>query len=110
MPPMNRTAAACVLTLVFVAPVWAGTSSAAPARFRDLQLYTTSAPDTAKAGRIVAAMRILNRGATPLDVNLSLDANPAAGFGGSKFHASVDGGKEAAWAFELKPPAEIRRE
>lgn len=99
-----------VLLLVIAAAMPVADLFAAPPRFRDVQFYTTSTPDPADAGRIVATMRVLNRGAAPLDVRMTLDANPAAGFAGSTFDVRVDAAKEAAWTFELKPPAGLKRE
>jgi hypothetical protein len=110
MRPMNRIVAAFLITFLMTMAWPAVRSFAGPARYRDLQLYTTSAPDPADAGRVVATMRVVNRGALALDLRMNLDANPAAAFAGSTFEARVEAGKEGAWKFGLKPPEGFKRQ
>ena len=43
-------------------------------------------------GRVVATMRVVNRGADVLDLRMNLDANPAAGFAGAAFQTRVEAG------------------
>ena len=97
-----------VPALAAAAPAQSG--DAGPARFRDFKVYTTSAPDPADPGRIVATMRLLNAGARPLDVRLSLGANPSAGFAGKEFSGRIEPNTEAAWTFDLKPPDGLTHE
>lgn len=75
-----------------------------PAKFRDFKIYTTSAPDPADAGRIVATVNLLNGGSSPLNVRISLAENKAAGFAGKTFEGRIEAGKEASWQFDLTPP------
>ncbi|HEV2294749.1 MAG TPA: DUF4838 domain-containing protein [Tepidisphaeraceae bacterium] len=75
-----------------------------PAKFRDLKVYTTSAPDPADASRIVATMKLLNGGAHPLYVNIALNGNEAAGCAATSFAGRVEAGKDATWNFDLRPP------
>ena len=109
---LKRCAIALLLLISTVAPAAAAAAGAdpaagggaAPARFRDFKVYTTSAPDPADPGRIVATMRLVNAGAAALEVRLSLGANPAAGFAGKDFRGRIEPGAEAAWEFDLRPP------
>lgn len=99
------TAVALALSLVFACTACAQM----PKRYRDLQLYTTSKPDAGEATKIVAMMRFVNRGETPLKLRATLSANKDAGFAGGEFNASVPANGESAWTFELRPAEGFKR-
>src|SRR5688572_2885609 len=101
MPSLRRFVAASLLLVIgAVATAWANP----PASFRRFKVYTTSAPDPADPAHIVATMRLLNGSPAALDVHVSLAPNVAAGFAGKQFDLRIETGKEAACAFELRPP------
>lgn len=100
-----------VLTMVMacIASVCVTADAAPPARYRDLKVYTTSAPHPSDANRIVATMQLVNNGKQPLDVIVALEPDQASGFGGTKFLGRIEPGKQAPIAFDLKPPADFKR-
>lgn len=108
MPRFIITAVALTLSLVFACTA----SAQMPKRYRDLQLYTTSRPSEQARGdasKIVATMRFVNRGDTPLKLRATLAANRDAGFAGGEFKASVPANGESAWTFELQPVEGFKR-
>ncbi len=49
-------------------------------RYRDLKVYSTSAPDRNEPERIVAQTQFVNEGPIPLRIQAQFDACPALGF------------------------------
>lgn len=107
---LNSWNATLLLCFGLVPAINAQGAGALPAKFRDFKVYTTSTPDTADAGRIVATMRLLNSGADALNVEVSLSENRAAGFAGKAFHGRIEAKKEAVWEFDLRPPDGLKYE
>jgi hypothetical protein len=100
----------CRTILVALLLALSSSAGAAPAKFRDFKVYTTSAPDPADLNRVVGTMRLVNAGAGPLGVHVSLKENAAAGVKAGTFDARIEPGKDATWSFDIRPPAELKRE
>jgi hypothetical protein len=95
---------------VGVALLWlagAAATAAPPPRYRDLAVYTTSAPE---AGEIVAKTRFVNRGAKPLKLAAMLKPSPWIGFPGGRFSATVAPGREAVWTWAFTPEKPLTRQ
>jgi len=95
----------CALGLLACLALFAP-AGAAP-RYRDLAVYTTSAPE---AGKIVAQTQFVNRGATPVKLAATLKPSPAIGFAGGRFSAAVGAGETTVWAWEFTPRGKFSRE
>ena len=80
---------------------------ASPLRYRDLAVYTTSAP---AAGKIVATTEFCNRGKTPLKLAATLNPSPWIGFAGGRFSATVAPGKTAVWTWDFTPRRPLTRQ
>ncbi|MHB0936789.1 MAG: DUF4838 domain-containing protein [Armatimonadota bacterium] len=81
-------------------------AGAAP-RYRDLAVYTTSAP---AAETIVAKTQFVNRGRTPLKLAATLQPSPWIGFPGAQFTATVAPGKTAEWTWSFTPQKTLTRQ
>ncbi|HOS44139.1 MAG TPA: hypothetical protein PK794_10645, partial [Armatimonadota bacterium] len=95
-----------VLLILCVLPLLA---LAAPP-YRDLMVYTASAPATPEERAIAAETTLRNRGKTPLQVDARLQPCRALGFAGAQFTARIAPGGEAAWHWRFTPPAGVKRE
>lgn len=89
----------------------AGAVHAAPAfpNYRDLQLYTTSAPVEGNPAKIAATITFVNRGAALMKLGVTLKAEQAVGFAGGKSYMLIPPGKSAAWTWSFSPPAGLQR-
>ncbi|MHB9110280.1 MAG: DUF4838 domain-containing protein [Armatimonadota bacterium] len=78
-------------------------------RYRDLQVYTTSAPEQGNPAKIVAATTFVNRGKAALKIGAMLKAEPAVGFAGTKHYVVLAPGKSAVWTWSFTPPDGLAR-
>jgi len=79
-------------------------------KYRDLKVYTTSAPEAANAAKIVARTEFQNHGTNALRVSATLKACPAIKFPGGKFTKTIAAGKSAVWTWSFAPPEGVQRE
>src|SRR5947207_19095 len=61
--------------------------------YRDLKVYSTSAPDKNQPARIVAQTQFINEGPIPLRINARLDSCNTLSFKGAQFDATLPPGK-----------------
>jgi len=92
--------------LLFLAGSMAAT--AAP-RYRDLKIYTTSAPDAAKPAKILAQTQFINQGDAPVSIKVRLRGEPALNFTGRSFTRTIAAGKSAVWPWSFTPPENVGR-
>jgi len=78
-------------------------------RYRDLQVYTTSAADGKNPAKIIASTTFVNRGTAPMKLCAALKAEKAVGFAGKKFNVTLAPGKSAAWTWAFTPPDGVQR-
>ena len=79
-------------------------------KYRDLKVYTTSAPDATNAAKIVARTEFQNHGAASVRVAASLKGCPAIKFKGARFTKTLAAGKSAVWTWSFSPPEGVQRE
>ena len=100
------------LILVFALlclPQIAGAATAFP-RYRDLKIYTSSAPDAKNPAKIVAHTEFINQGTTAVRLTAVLKTCPALKFAGGRFSKRIAPGKSAAWTWSFTPPDGVQRE
>jgi len=78
--------------------------------YRDLKVYTTSAPDAKNPARIIAHTEFVNAGQRAFRVSARLPASRAIGFTGGKFARAIAPGNSAVWSWQFSPPGGIARE
>jgi len=76
---------------------------AAPARYRDFQVYATSKPDVDDPARIVVRVQFENRGTVVLRPQIALTGNPRLGLPALTVTVRVEPKVTTAWGFPLKP-------
>jgi hypothetical protein len=77
--------------------------------YRDLKVYTTSAPDSRRPNRIVARTQFVNEGSKSLSISANLAACSALSFRGTRFSAVVKPGKTGLWTWEFRAPAKLKK-
>jgi len=98
----------CAVLLCCAAVNAAGAGRVFP-RYRDLKIYTTSAPDAKNAATIRVRTQLLNQGDAPVRIGVRLQAAPALQYGGGSFTRTLAAGKSAVWAWSFNPPAGVTR-
>ncbi|MHB0939041.1 MAG: DUF4838 domain-containing protein [Armatimonadota bacterium] len=78
-------------------------------RYRDLQVYTTSAPDKKNPAKIVAVTTFVNRGKAPLKIAATINKEKAVGFAGVRFYGTLAPGKRTARTWVFTPPDGVKR-
>jgi len=78
--------------------------------YRDLAIYTTSAPDKVNPDKIIARTQFVNRGKHVLRLSARLKAAQTLGFKGAKYSARVQPGQTAEWTWMFIAPAGFTRE
>ena len=78
-------------------------------RYRDLKVYTTSAPDKGKPAHIVARTQFVNEGPAPLRIAARLGACPALAFKGARFTGDAAPGKSVVWRWSFTAPAKLAK-
>src|SRR5438093_11242414 len=73
-------------------------------RYRDLKVYSTSAPDKSQPERIVAQTQFVNEGPIPLKIKAQLGACQALSFKGSQFEGTVAPGQSKIWPWSFIAP------
>jgi len=91
--------------------LWSACNAAQTAfpRYRDLQVYTTSAPDKANPAQVIAATTFVNRGKAPQKIGATLNTEQAIGFTGAKTYVVLAPGKSAVWTWSFTPPDGVKR-
>jgi len=97
--PLNKTSAKT-----------ATKSADSPARFRDFQIYATSAPAAGEPARIVMTVQLHNNGARALTTAVKLGANAKAGFAGGGMRVTIPPRGKALWTVNLRPADDLHRE
>jgi len=100
---------ACLLAFLLVLAGFALAAPEFPA-YRDLAVYTTSAPDQARADRIIARTQFVNRGKQALRLSARLKAAKTLGFKGAKYSASVQPGETVEWTWSFTAPDDFTKE
>ena len=100
---------AVVLCCLLIESAIPGAPAPAHLRYRDLKIYTTSAPDAKNPAKIMAQTQLLNQGAAPLTLAVGLNPCPALNFRGSAFSRTVGAGKRVVWTWSFTPPAGVTR-
>jgi hypothetical protein len=77
-------------------------------RYRDLKIYTTSAPDKQQPERIVAQTQLVNEGPIPLRIHARLDACESLGFKGAQFDGEIPPGQDKLWNWNFTAPADLQ--
>jgi hypothetical protein len=85
------------------------TATAAAPRYRDLKIYTTSAPDAGRPATIVAETAFHNQGTTALRIAARLTPSRALGFAGRRYSARIAPGQSAVWTWRFTPPDGVTR-
>jgi len=78
--------------------------------YRDLAVYTTSAPDPAHAERIVARTQFVNRGTQAVRLAARIWPAKTLGFKGMKYTSLVKAGETAVWTWSFSVPAGFAKE
>lgn len=108
---VRRFSVAAGTVLLGMAWVLGGAPLRAAASYRDLKVYTTSTqPATAMPASVVARTQFVNSGPAPLAIEAELKPDPAAGFAGAKFAATIPPGKDGIWTWSFDPPEGMQRE
>jgi len=79
-------------------------------RYRDLKVYTTSAPDAKNPAKIIARTQFVNDGKTAVRIGAKLNASRILKIAGGKFAGSIPAGKSADWTWSFPAPAGLTRE
>jgi len=79
-------------------------------RYRDLAIYTTSAPDAVTPAKIVARTVFVNRGEYSLRINVRLQPARALGLRGATYATSLRPGTSAVWTWRFTVPEGFTRE
>jgi len=87
-------------------------TAAAPAfpNYRDLKIYTTSAPDTKNPGKIVARTQFVNEGKTAVRIGARLKTSRVLKITGGRFAKSIQAGKSVEWIWSFLAPEDLQRE
>jgi len=109
---ITLTQAAGRLSLLAFLLGLAGLTLAAPTfpAYRDLAIYTTSAPDIANPAKIVARTQFVNRGKNVLRLSARLQPAKTLSFTGATYAARVQAGETAVWTWSFTVPAGFTRE
>jgi hypothetical protein len=85
---------------------------AAPAfpAYRELAVYTTSAPDAANPAKIIARTQFVNRGENPVRISARLQSAQQLGFRGASYAARLQPGQTAVWTWSFTAPEGFARE
>src|SRR5262245_27704844 len=77
-------------------------------RYRELKIYSTSAPDTQQPERIVAQTQFVNEGPIPIRIRAQLDACESLGFKGAEFDSEIPPGQNKLWKWNFTVRSELR--
>jgi len=72
--------------------------------YRDLKIYTFSAPDANNPAKILARTQLVNEGDTAVKISARLDSSPTLKIAGGKFAGSIPAGKSADWTWSFLAP------
>jgi len=97
----------CLLAAIGVQA--AGKAPAFP-NYRDLKVYTTSAPDAKNPAKIIARTQFVNDGKTAVRIGAKLNASRALKIAGGRFAKSIPAGKSADWTWTFLAPAGFTHE
>ena len=78
--------------------------------YRNLKVYTTSAPDKTDPAKIVARTQFVNDGNKPVRIAARLNASPALKIAGGRFTGRVQPGRTAVWRWAFTAPAGFTHE
>jgi len=100
------------MSLATLLIILTGVARAVPVfpNYRDLAVYTTSAPDTINLAKIVAVTQFVNRGKETLRLSARLKPARALGFPGATYRTSLRPGKTAVWTWTFIAPEKFTRE
>ena len=76
-------------------------------RYRDLKVYTTSAPDKNQPERILARTQFVNEGPIPIRIKARLEGCQPLNFKGSQFDESVAPGQTKNWDWSFSAPGDL---
>jgi len=99
---------ACVLALL-LSGLALQAASAFP-NYRDLKVYTTSAPDKKNPAKIVARTQFVNEGKAVVRIGAKLNASQTLKISGGKFAGSIPAGKTADWTWTFIAPQGFKHE
>ncbi|MDO8587514.1 MAG: DUF4838 domain-containing protein [Armatimonadota bacterium] len=100
-----------LLAAASIAPSAFGAGRMPPLRrYRDLKVYTTSAPDKTRPGRILARTQFVNEGPRSLKLSARLNACRPIGFAGAGFARTVAPGKSVIWQWRFTAPTALKRQ
>jgi len=74
-------------------------------RYRDLKIYTTSAPDAKNPAKIIAVTQFVNEGQASMTVKARLKPSRALKISGGGFSKTLPAGKNANWQWTFLAPA-----
>ena len=94
---------ACTLALLLTAITLQAAAPVFP-NYRDLKVYTTSAPDAKNPAKIVACTQFVNEGKTAVKIGARLNASRMLRITGGKFAKSIPAGKSTDWTWTFLAP------
>lgn len=78
-------------------------------RYRDLKVYSFSAPEKGHPSHILVKTQFVNQGPISLRIKSQLAACPKLSFKGSRFNGAVAPGKTADWKWSFIAPSKLQK-
>ncbi len=97
-----------LLALISMMTTAIGGQPPALRRYRDLKVYTTSAPEKNHPEQIVAKTEFVNEGRIPVRIRARLDACQTPSFKGATFEAAIAPGQSKLWEWSFTVPEQFQ--